>query len=118
LIRLPEPWRHYLLTTCNLSDCVEWLNRFYQFIQKGNCEREFNQMAIVLDQDGIFQTRSKLAYGNLPAVFTTKIFDQYDIEFRSSLIYRGITTIKLSTIKSLADDGERIAGIFPEILTS
>jgi hypothetical protein len=102
----------------NLSDRVGWLNRFYDFIQKDAREGELDNMAIVPDQDGIFQMRYKLSYDNIPAIFKTKVFEEYGIKFRSLLIYPGITTIRLSKTKGLKDVGEHIERIFTEIPTS
>lgn len=96
-----------------ISDKIQWLNNFIEFVSKEIKEGKLDEVAIIPNQDGDFCFKTDLSVDdNIPETFKSEQAVNFGLILKDSLLHKEINSIIISRKKDINTVIELINNIF------
>ena len=96
-----------------ITDKIQWLNNFIEFISQEIKEGKLDEVAIIPNQDGDFCFKKDLSIDdNIPEILKTELAESFGILLKRTLLHKDITSVTISSKKGINTVVEIINELF------
>jgi len=96
-----------------ITNKIQWLNNFIEFISKEIKEGKLDEVAIIPNQDGDFCLKKDLSIDdNIPEILKTEQAESFGILLKRTLLHKELTSVTISSKKGINTVVEIINELF------